>query len=295
MEMGDWIFEYLKGNNPDINDVIFDGLDWSDISNEPLSVEKYIPKTSADYPKLKSIPSVKDNSWKRLFQELMGEINPQELYHGGSNIFDKFDLSKAGRHGLNSGTGAYLTNNPVFASQYGDKLSKFYLNKAANLINEGNALNMLDPDDIPWFTKHDDYSTTSIDKLAQQDRYNKYLKQKGYSGYKNNMGWKSKPTYEYVIFDENELKPANTLAQRLMNRIPTQTLGRMYSKTAPYIGKSLNLANRLATPLMVLEGLSSPTSTDEQERAMTQQYLNEMMQPSLVLLQGGVQYNRYLK
>lgn len=290
MEMGDWIFEYLNGNKPNPDDIVFNGLDWSDISDKPLNIEEVKPKTSADYPKLKSIPSVKDNSWSRLVQELIGEINPQELYHGGYDIFDKFDLSKAGRHGLNSGTGAYLTNNPVFASQYGDKLSKFYLNNAANLINEGNALDMLKQDDIPWFTKHDIYSTSDVDELAQQNRYNKYLKQKGYSGYKNNMGWESKPTYEYVIFDENELKPANTLAQRLLNRVPTKTLGKMYNKISPALNKGLNLAGKLATPLMILEGLNSgPTATDEQELELSRNY-----QPDIApLLYGGVEYNRY--
>ena len=55
---------------------------------------------------------------------------------------------------------------------------------------------------------------------------------------------------------------ANTPLQRFVNRIPTQTLGKMASKlyNTPGVKQTIKFADRVATPLMILEsmGLNQP-------------------------------------
>lgn len=248
----DWIWDI----NP--NDINFD-----------IDVELPELKTIEKYP---SISSVKDNSWRNLLRNLWGEMNPTTLYHNSSGRFDKFNLDHIGYHGQNSGRGAYLSNNPERARNYGKFTNKFFLNSNANLIPEHEALQMLDYTEHPWFTKDGILSS----EMAK-DRFNKYLSQKGYTGYKNNMGWET-PTYDYVIFNENSLKPANTPWQRVVNRIPTQSIRMIGEKLmdAPGVRPSLNLMQRATMPLMIYQGLSQPTARDED-----------------YFLKGGIEYNDY--
>lgn len=63
-----------------------------------------------------------------------------------------------------------------------------------------------------------------------------------------------------LVFSGSDIKMANTPIQRFTNRIPTQTLGKMASKlyNTPGIKQAIGISNRLAPPLMILEGLSQP-------------------------------------
>ena len=257
-----------------IEDINLDDINF-DIPNGELPE----PKTIEKYP---SIASVKDNSWRNLLRNLWGEMNPKTLYHNSSGIFDKFNLDHVGYHGQNSGRGAYLSNNPERARNYGKFANKFFLNSNAKLIPEHEALQMLDYTEHPWFTK----DGTLSNKIAK-DRFNKYLSQKGYIGYKNNMGWET-PTYDYVIFNENSLKPANTSLQRFINRIPTQTLGEMASKlyNTPGVAPTLKFFNRAAIPLAIYEGLSQPTASAEAEQDAYNNWAAQHGQP----LQAGISY-----
>jgi len=250
-----------------MNDIDFSKI--PDDINFDIDIELPEPKTIEKYP---SISSVKDNSWRNLLRNLWGEINPTTLYHNSSGRFNKFDLDHIGYHGQNSGRGAYLSNNPERARNYGRLANKFYLNSNATLIPEHEALQMLDYTEHPWFTKDGILSN----EMAK-DRFNKYLSQKGYTGYKNNLGWET-PTYDYVIFNENSLKPANTPLQRILSRVPTQSIGMIGRKLmdVPGVRPSLNLMQRATIPLMIYQGLSQPTTRDED-----------------YFLKGGIEYNDY--
>ena len=69
-----------------------------------------------------------------------------------------------------------------------------------------------------------------------------------------------------VTFSDKNIKMANTPMQRFVNRIPTQTLGKMASKlyNTPGVKQTIKFADRVATPLMILEGmgLSQPVGQD---------------------------------
>lgn len=63
-----------------------------------------------------------------------------------------------------------------------------------------------------------------------------------------------------VTFTGDDIRMANTPWQRFINRIPTKTLGKMANKLieSPAIRFGGKLLNRVATPMMILEGLSQP-------------------------------------
>lgn len=60
-----------------------------------------------------------------------------------------------------------------------------------------------------------------------------------------------------VTFSGDDIRMANTPWQRFVNRIPKQTLGKMASKlyNTPGVKQTIRFADRVATPLMILEGM----------------------------------------
>ena len=206
-----------------------DDLDLDFIEPEPY-VRPNIPKVSPY------------NNKGNLLQKYLRAINPRMMYHGGSKIFNKFDMGRAGElHGMYKGYGGYLTDKYDWAKGYGDKVSKFYIPQDINILEKltpdmENILNN-EPMFNKWHT--DNYGSRNADKLFYQ-----YLDKKGYpvrGGLPNGSG-----ATEYVITDPNKyLLPANTTFQRIKNRF--------FNNIAIKYGSKL--LNRITTPLMILEGL----------------------------------------
>lgn len=88
-----------------------------------------------------------------------------------------------------------------------------------------------------------------------------------------------------VTFSGNNIRMANTPLQRIVNRIPTQTIGMIGRKimATPGVQPALKFLGRSAVPLAILEGLTSPVSNDIEG-------MNNYNAVRGLPLQGGIKY-----
>lgn len=88
-----------------------------------------------------------------------------------------------------------------------------------------------------------------------------------------------------VTFSGNNIRMANNPLQRIINRIPTRTIGMMGSKlmSTPGVQPTLKFLGRTAIPLAILEGLTSPVSNDIEG-------MNNYNAIRGLPLQGGIKY-----
>ena len=88
-----------------------------------------------------------------------------------------------------------------------------------------------------------------------------------------------------VTFSGNNIRMANNPLQRIVNRIPTQTIGMIGSKimATPGVQPTLKFLGRTAVPLAILEGLTSPVSNDIEG-------MNNYNAVRGLPLQGGIKY-----
>lgn len=157
---------------------------------------------------------------KNIVKYIKQALKPREVFHRDPEfIFDKFDLSKAGirtdgtKYNPSWGKGAYVSikNDPSLDKIYGTKISRFYERPGTELVTPGEIYKS-NTMGHPYF--EDDF---------MGKKYLEYLKRKGYSGIDNR--------WEHVFyFPDEDLLPANTPLQRVVNRIPTQTLGKIGNK-----------------------------------------------------------------
>lgn len=245
---------------------------------ELLELEKMpidLPDPVTEYPK--GILSVKDNTWKGLARQFVGEMFPLETYHGGSQIRNYLDPAFFGsHHGLEQGWGAYVANTPGRAKNYGNAISKFYINRNLPYVNIWENPKLGDDiykytSELPFFSK----DGMQRDTTEQAKRISEYLNKKGYAG---EIAKRGKDKFDIVVFNSDLLKPANTLWQRFVNRIPTQTISTIGQKLMgyPLVRGGLNFINRATVPTMIYQGLSQPVAKDED-----------------YFLKGGVEYNDY--
>lgn len=281
---------------------LFDNIPIEDNTKFDIEYEPPKPLTSNDYKKYPSLKSVKDNSWGRLIKELIGEMNPLEIKHGGSVVFDKYDFSRPSYHGTTYGKGLYASENPNFAKNFGNRISRFYINPYKNYANPNELESIVSKDDIPYFKRGVDIQESYLPKdrpnntlrewaIKQmempQERYNKYVSAKGYTGY-------AVPVYEgttaYLVFNPDiDAKPANTPLQRVVNRIPTQTLGKMANKAynTPAVKQAIRFLPALGTAEMIYQGLEQPVG--RAEFTPEEILMLDKGQP----LQGGVSYRYF--
>lgn len=282
---------------------LFDYNPLEDNAKFDIEYEQPKPLTSNDYKKYPSLKSVKDNSWRRLFKELIGEMNPVEIKHGGSVVFDKYDFNRPSVHGSRYGKALYAFENPSSSRNFGENISRFYINPYKDYANINDLERIVSQSDIPYFTKdgtinikasyldlpkerpNNTLREWAIKRMEiPQERYNKYVRAKGYTGY-------AIPIYngatEYVIFNPDiDAKPANTPLQRFLNRIPTQTLGKMATKAynIPAVKQAIRFLPALGTAEMIYQGLEQPVG--RAEFTPEEILMLDKGQP----LQGGVRY-----
>ena len=159
----------------------------------------------------------------------------------------------------------YLSRNPEYTARILSELNDSKLTRLAKLFyGKANYQN-------PTFNKKGfDLASKIINKLPinEQMKFLEYLDGKNYDTtqdmiklYGDNVkgiraaGHTDGPIN--VTFTGKNIRMANTPMQRFVNRIPTQTLGKMASKlyNAPGIKQTIKFADRVATPLMILEGM----------------------------------------
>lgn len=159
----------------------------------------------------------------------------------------------------------YLSRNPEYAARILSELEDNKLGRLAKLFYEkSNYQN-------PSFNKKGfDLASRIINNLPinEQMKFLEYLDGKNYDTtqdmiklYGDNVkGIRAVGNTDgpiNVTFTGNNIKMANTPLQRFVNRIPTQTLGKMASKlyNTPGVKQTIKFADRVATPLMILEGM----------------------------------------
>lgn len=210
-----------------------------------------------------------ENNKGGILQNYLRSINPTELYHGGTNTFNRFNPNLFGSsNGMYSGYGAYLTDNPMLAKSYGEKVSRFYLPQDYQLSNYDNAfIDNIDyyKNKYPFLAKDTPPRSGWVRELFGKNMAD-FLDRKGITGTSNKLGFND--ASEYVIYDPDKLAPANTLPQRIANRF--------FNRNAIRYGSQL--ANRLMLPLAIYDGLSQPVARDEE------------MLPSPLRLEGGIKY-----
>ena len=159
----------------------------------------------------------------------------------------------------------YLSRNPEYTARILSELNDSKLTRLAKLFYEkANYQN-------PTFNKKGfDLASKIINKLPinEQMKFLEYLDGKNYDTTQDMIklygddvkgiraaGHTDGPIN--VTFTGKNIRMANTPMQRFVNRIPTQTLGKMASKlyNAPGIKQTIKFADRVATPLMILEGM----------------------------------------
>lgn len=231
-ELSDWAMD--TGNYKKIDELL--NLRFGDKYNTPWDADEINKfKYGKMYKGIEKAKPIKQS----LITKYLKAINPQEVFHRDPEfIFDKFDLSKAGirkdgsKYLLNWGPGAYVSveNDPSLNKFYGDKVSKFFINPETKLVTP-NTKNLVDIYSHPYFRGEELFGP----------KFRKYLQKKGYYGIQD--GW------EKVFYNpDKDLLPANTKLQRIVNRF--------FNSSAIKYGSQL--LNRIAAPMMILEGLSQP-------------------------------------
>ena len=250
----DWIDprepDLLKGYRTPMPEWIQELADWSMKTGNYKKIDKLLDLALGDYntpwtteqidkfkygDKYTGLSKYKPTSGN-IISEYIKAISPKELYHRDKfKIFDKFDLSKAGvradgrKYIPNWGHGAYtsIKNDPSLDKYYGKMVSKFFQSPEANLISP-RELYKTNFFSHPYFK----------DEPIYGNKFQKYLKMKGYSGIDND--------WERVFYEPNkDLLPANAKYQRLVNRL--------FNNNAVKYGSKI--LNRIATPLMILDGI----------------------------------------
>lgn len=231
-ELSDWSMN--TGNYKKIDELL--DLRFGDKYNTPWDADEI---NKFKYGEMyKGIEKAKPGK-QSLITKYLKAINPQEVFHRDPEfIFDKFDLSKAGirkdgsKYLLNWGPGAYVSieNDPSLNKCYGDKVSRFFINPEAKLVTPSTK-NLANIYSHPYFREEELHGS----------KFQKYLQKKGYAGIHDD--------WEKVFYNpDKDLLPANTKLQRIVNRL--------FNNAAIKYGSKL--LNRIATPMMILEGLSQP-------------------------------------